>query len=105
MPQRPQLALSVFVATHEPAQAWRPGRQPAEQAPAEHACGAAQCTPQAPQLFGSTLVGMQMPLQSVWSACWAARAWIDSARARGDFYFGPAPAMTAAETDAAAARL
>jgi hypothetical protein len=40
--------------------------QPEEQTPAEQASPAAQARPQAPQLFGSTLVFRHVPLHSVW---------------------------------------
>jgi hypothetical protein len=62
LPQEPQLRLSEARSTQLPAHASRPGRQPDEQAPPEHASMAAHVTPQPPQFFGSALVGMQTPL-------------------------------------------
>jgi hypothetical protein len=63
-PQVPQLSLSVFRSTQPFPQLSRPGRQVAEQVPAEHASAPVHFTPHPPQLFGSTVVGMQAPLQN-----------------------------------------
>jgi hypothetical protein len=57
------LALSFCKSTHEPLQAFNPGRQLDAQPPPVQTAGAAHLTPQPPQLFGSTLVGMHWPPQ------------------------------------------
>jgi hypothetical protein len=63
-PHCPQWALSIAVSVLEFAQAVWPGRQASEQTPAEQAVVPVQVTPQSPQLFGSTLVGMHWPPQN-----------------------------------------
>src|ERR1043165_8422017 len=64
--QLPQCALSVLRSTH-----WLPhltsgGGQVVEQPFDTHAWPAGHTLPQPPQLFGSTAVGIQAPLQKLW---------------------------------------
>jgi hypothetical protein len=46
----------------------KPGRQPDEHLPAEHVSLAAHLTSHPPQLSGSMVVGMHVPLQKDWYA-------------------------------------
>jgi hypothetical protein len=64
IPQPPQLLLSVCRFTHALAQSCRPGPQPGAHVPLEHA-SVPHTTLHVPQLFGSKLVFVHAPLQSV----------------------------------------
>ncbi len=62
--QSPQCALSFSRSTQALLQAVRPGTHSAEHTPAEQTSSPTHSLPQAPQFFGSALVGMQTPLHS-----------------------------------------
>jgi hypothetical protein len=64
LPQAPQSSLSEPRSTHAPLHAVRPGMHVDEQTPPEHADAPVHLIPQAPQLFGSLLVGMHAPPQN-----------------------------------------